>query len=94
MHSWIFANWDGENRGAYSADRLRAMASGAGLDLAAYDACIAVGDKQSAVRAETQQASNAGINSTPTTLINGVAFVGLRDYAELAQAIRRAAGQP
>jgi protein-disulfide isomerase len=93
MHSWIFANWNGENRGAFSPDRLRAMASGAGLDLAAYDLCIAVGDKQTAVRAETQQASATGINSTPTMLINGVAYVGLRDYTELAQAIRQAAGQ-
>jgi protein-disulfide isomerase len=94
MHNWIFANWDGENRGAFRSERLRAMAAGAGLDLAAYDACMAAGDKQGAVRAETQQAAATGINSTPTMLINGVAYVGLRDYAELAQAIRQAAGQP
>ena len=37
MHDWIFANWNGENLGAFRAERLRRIAAAAGLDMAAYD---------------------------------------------------------
>jgi protein-disulfide isomerase len=92
MHDWIYANWNGENQGAFVADRLRAMATGAGLDLVAYDACMAAGDKQAAVRAETLSAVTAGIDQTPTLIINGVAMVGTpRDFATFARVIDQAA---
>ena len=35
MHSWLFANWNGENEGAFRAERLREIAAAAGLDLTA-----------------------------------------------------------
>lgn len=76
MHNWLFANWNGENDGAFRADRLRAIATGAGLDLTRYDSCMAVGDKQSAVRSETADALTAKINQTPTIIVNGVTYVG------------------
>lgn len=94
MHNWLFANWDGENRGAFAAERLRAIAAAAEVDLTAWDACMATGDEQAAVRAETQEAVAAGINSTPTLVINGERVVGVPEYAVLAAAITRAAGQP
>jgi protein-disulfide isomerase len=76
MHNWLFANWNGENQGAFAAPRLTAIATGAGLDTTAYAACMAVGDKQTAVNDETAQALTAGINQTPTIIVNGKSIVG------------------
>jgi protein-disulfide isomerase len=92
MHDWIFANWQGENVGSYTADRLRAMAGRAGLDLGAYDTCMAAGDKQAAARNETAQGVAAGINQTPTLYVNRVKYVGAPTYSQLINIIQQAAG--
>jgi protein-disulfide isomerase len=85
MHNWLFANWNGENQGAFAAPRLTAIATAAGLDLTEYEACMAAGDKQAAVIAETNQGVAAGINQTPTLIINGEKLVGSpRTFAEFA----------
>jgi len=91
LHDWLFANQAGENRGAFEATRLRTLASSAGLDLTAWDACLATGVEQAAVRAETRQGVAAGISATPTLIINGETIVGLRGAAELGGKIRAAA---
>lgn len=90
MHDWIFANWSGENKGAYRAERLNAIADAAGLDRAAYDACMAANDKQSAVQAETQQGLALGVNSTPTLFINGTRYTGAPTLAQFSQLIEAA----
>ena len=92
MHDWIFANWNGENLGAFRAERLRAIAEAAGLDMTSYDSCMAVGDKQAAVRNETSQALSNGVNQTPTLFINGIAFTGQTSVPAIGDAIVAAAG--
>jgi protein-disulfide isomerase len=92
MHDWLFANWNGENQGGFRPDRLRAIAQSAELDITAYDACMAVGDKQSAVNAETDQAVANGINQTPTIMLNGQRYVGPVTVKDLGDAIMAAAG--
>jgi protein-disulfide isomerase len=92
MHGWIFANWNGENEGAFRAERLRAIAEAAGLDMAAYDACMATGQQQAAVRAETDQAVAAGIGVTPTLIISGEPYEGRLSAADIGAAIEAAAG--
>ena len=91
FHDWLFANQDGENKGAFADARLRAMATSAGLDVVAWDACRATGDQQRAVRSETGQATASGVNATPTMILNGETIVGLRSAAELGQKIQAAA---
>jgi protein-disulfide isomerase len=90
MHDWLFANWAGENEGAFRAERLRSIAGAARLDMAAYDSCIAAGDMQPAVRAETQQGVAAGINSTPTLFVNGAKMSGAPTVAQLSRLIEAA----
>lgn len=86
MHNWLFANWNGENEGAFKADRLRAIATAAGLDLATYDSCMAGGANQTATRNETSSGVAAGITQTPTLIINGATMVGSPNtFAEFAQ---------
>jgi protein-disulfide isomerase len=91
FHDWLFANQSGENLGAFADARLRAIATSAGLDVTAWDACRATGAQQAAVRAETQQGVGKGINATPTGYLNGEAIVGLHNAKELGAKIEAAA---
>jgi len=91
FHDWLFANQSGENLGAFADARLRAIATSAGLDVAAWDACRATGAQQAAVRAETQQGVAKGVNATPTMYLNGESIVGVQSATELGAKIEAAA---
>ncbi len=91
MHDWLFTNWDGENMGGFRPARLRQIAESAELDMTAYDGCMAVGDKQSAVNAETDLATADGVQQTPTILLNGVEYTGQLTVKDLGDAIMAAA---
>lgn len=92
FHNWLFANQIGENQGAFRDERLRAIATKAGLDVAAWDACRATGEQQAAARAETAEAVKLGVSATPTLRLNGQMIVGLHSAAELGAMIEAAAG--
>ena len=92
FNNLLFANQIGENQGAFRDERLRAIATKAGLDVAAWDACRATGQQQTAVRSETTAALGQGVNATPTMVINGQVVVGLKSAAELGAMIEAAAG--
>ena len=92
-YTWLFANQNGENQGAFSDARLRAMATSAGLDVKAWDACRATGTQQAAVKAETQQALASGVNATPTMLLNDQKIVGLKSFPDLSGMIEAAAAK-
>jgi protein-disulfide isomerase len=94
FHNWLFANQVGENQGAFRDERLRAIATKAGVDVAAWDACRATGQQQTAVRAETDEAVKGGINATPTMHLNGQVIVGLRSASDLGAMIEAAAAAP
>jgi protein-disulfide isomerase len=91
FQDWTFANQIGENQGAFSADRLTSIATAAGLDVSTWQACVATGEQQQAVRAETGQAVAAGVNATPTMRLNGSLIVGLRGVTEMGHLIEAAA---
>jgi protein-disulfide isomerase len=91
FHNWLFANQVGENEGAFRDERLRGIATAAGLDVVAWDACRATGEEQAAVRAETQLAVEQGVNATPTMYLNGQVIVGLKSAGELGTLIEAAA---
>ena len=90
-HDWLFANWDGENQGAFRAERLQAIADEIGLDRAAWDACVASGTEQAAVRSATKEAVAAGVTLTPTLKINGQVIQGAATYTQLVPVIDAAA---
>ena len=73
---WSFAdylawNQSGENEGAFSRERLGAIAVRVGLQPAAFQACLDDPQIRGAIQARTAQAFQAGIQSTPTFLVNG-----------------------
>jgi protein-disulfide isomerase len=86
----LFANQTGENIGDFTEKRLYAMAEVAGLDAAAFDACYV--DPATAEAVDEQRAAGlrAGIDSTPSFLINGTLFVGAQPYSEFQSAIKAA----
>ena len=65
FHDWLFANQVGENQGAFRDERLRAIATAAGLDVVAWDACRATGEQQAAVRAETKARRSPRASTPP-----------------------------
>jgi protein-disulfide isomerase len=91
FHNWLFASQVGENQGAFRDERLRAIATAAGLDVVAWDACRATGEQQTAVRAETQRGVALGVSATPTLYLNGQVIVGLASAEELGRLIEAAA---
>jgi protein-disulfide isomerase len=93
FQDWAFANQAGENQGAFASDRLQQIAVAAGVDLHAWQACMATGQQETAVRAETAQAVANGVNATPTMTLNGQTLVGFRSVAQLSGLIDAAAAK-
>lgn len=91
-HKTLYANQQGENRGAFSLDRLREMATQLELDLEAFNRCLDGRTHQATVAAMSDEARSQGIDSTPTFVINGrvvpnTTYENLREVisSELAQ---------
>jgi protein-disulfide isomerase len=90
-HDWLYYNQRGENRGAFSADRLAAIADEVGLERTRWDACLAEPGQAAAVRKTTSDARAIGVTATPSFRFGGQLLIGLpRTYGELAAAIRGA----
>jgi protein-disulfide isomerase len=90
-HDILFANWAGEQEGAFKDSRLKEMAAKLGLDTTAFDSCLDSGKYVQQVVQATQDARAAGVGGTPTFFVNGEK---VRNTAEdIAAAIEAAAGQ-
>jgi protein-disulfide isomerase len=71
FHDVLYANQEGENRGAFSSENLKRFAGALALDTAAFDSCLDSGKYASKVRDDTEAARQQGVNKTPTILVNG-----------------------
>lgn len=91
FHDLVFWNQGRENKGDHSADFIAKVATGAEVDMTAWSSCIGRTDLRTAVTAATRSALAAGVNSTPTLIVNGQSLVGLPDYAKLADLIHQLA---
>jgi protein-disulfide isomerase len=91
MWATIYANQGRENSGAFSRERLIAMADRLGLDVARFEADMDSMAAQAAIDRSRADAGRAGVTSTPTLIVDGQAFVGAQPYADIAAAIAAAA---
>ena len=90
MWATLYANQGlRENAGAFDRDRLIAMADVLGLDPVAFAADLDSPDAARSVQAGVAAAAAAGVNSTPTLIVDGVPFQG-STYPELAAVIAAA----
>jgi protein-disulfide isomerase len=93
MHDTIYANWDGENQGAFSNARLQAMAESIGLDMDAFDECFDANKYEEDIQADFDLGKQMGVSGTPTVFVNGkqVGQEGkIATYDEIAQAVEQA----
>jgi protein-disulfide isomerase len=89
MHDAVYAAQNGENQGAYSDDKLVAIAASIGLDTEAFETCLADRGMRIEVMDDTAAGHRVGVDSTPTADVNGVR-VGVPDAASLEAAITAA----
>ena len=90
-HDYLFANqFPTEDSGAFSRDRLEAIAEAVGLDRSTFDACFDDSSVRAGVAADTEAAFGKGINQTPTLYVNGVAHVGVPTYDQFAADVAQA----
>jgi protein-disulfide isomerase len=90
MHSILFANWNGENQGAFSNRRLQAMAESIGLDMDAFNSCFNTDQYESDIQADFDLGQQMGVSGTPSVFVNGqrVGQAGqVPSYQEIADAV-------
>lgn len=75
--------------GAFAKSRLKGFATELNLDRAAFDACLDGGGKRKQVDAETQEAQQRGLNSTPSIFVNQRRFVGAQPFEVMQDAIEQ-----
>jgi protein-disulfide isomerase len=93
FHSHVFANQNGENEGAFSAERLRKIAEASGVDLAAWDSCIADPAVRAGVNADAEEAQALGITGTPTLILGDWMDSGIPASDDLYARIDAALGK-
>ncbi|MBI5353540.1 MAG: DsbA family protein [Chloroflexi bacterium] len=72
MHGTIFANWNGENQGAFADDRLTAFAETTGLDMDAFKSCFKSNKYKADIQADIDAGNAQGVQGTPSVFVNGV----------------------
>jgi protein-disulfide isomerase len=82
-HEQLFA---GESKGLAQPELL-ARAATAGLDVAAFQACIAAGRGRARVDADLSAGKQAGVSGTPAFFVNGVPYSGAIPIEEFRRAI-------
>jgi protein-disulfide isomerase len=90
MHSILYANWNGENQGAFSDRRLQAMAESIGLDMSAFNTCFNANKYEAEIQADFELGQEMGVSGTPTVFVNGrrVGQPGkIASYQEIAEAV-------
>lgn len=88
-HDILFANQNGENRGAFIDRRLTAFAESIGLDMQAFDACFESQNFQEMISQDETLALGYNIRGTPTVVVDGQMMADF-SYATVSQGIERA----
>jgi protein-disulfide isomerase len=66
---------------------LRKMAAEVGLDVGAFEQCLASGKHKEGIQADLQQASRLGLNGTPAFFVNGRPLSGAQPIEAFVQLI-------
>ena len=67
----LYSSQAGENAGAFRKENLEGFAAELGLQTEQFNQCLASGKYTDKVKAETLEAQNLGLRSTPSVLVNG-----------------------
>jgi protein-disulfide isomerase len=90
-HDMLFANWNGENQGAFYDKRLIAFAEKLGLDMEKFESCFKANQYDDKIQADITEGESRNVTWTPSIFINGeLVPSGLMDYLNLQQRIESA----
>lgn len=70
-HDMLFANWNGENQGAFSDKRLVAFAEELKLDMNEFNSCFQSNKYQDVINQDLAKGQQYGVTSTPSIFVNG-----------------------
>jgi protein-disulfide isomerase len=90
MHNILYANWNGENLGAFNDRRLQTMAERIGLDMDAFNSCFNANKYEAEIQADLQLGQEMGVSGTPSVFVNGRPVVQgnqVPSYEMIAQAV-------
>ncbi len=91
-HDLLFANWNGENAGAFSDKRLVAFAESLGLDMEKFNACFKENRYKDQIDKDRADGTRAGVTGTPSVFVNGkiVSPGFVPSYDDIAKAVDEA----
>lgn len=72
MHAMLWANWNGENAGAFNDKRLVAFAETLGLNMTDFNSCFNQNTFKAEIDADFTKGQDMGVTGTPTMFVNGV----------------------
>ena len=86
----LYNNLTGENVGDFTEERLKAFAEEIGLDMERFNTCYAENQYAKELQEINTTGMDAGIDATPSFLINGKLIVGALPYEEFEKEIEAA----
>ncbi len=92
-HDYLFSHQNGEGKGAFSDDNLKAFAVALQLDATKFNTCLDTQATAKAVQQDEALARSVGANQTPTVLVNGKLVQDPLNLTELQQLIDAALAQ-
>ena len=93
-HDTLFANWNGENEGNLSKDRLIEFASAVALNVDDFTACVNENRYANDVQASFDLGNSMGVSGTPSVFVNGQQIApgyipSFEDIAAAVEAVQR-----
>ena len=88
-HDIVFANWVGENQGAFNDNRLVAFAESLGLDMPAFNECFNANLHKDEIDGDLTTGSALGVTGTPSVFVNGTLLTPgfIPSFDEISQAV-------
>lgn len=86
FHDALYSAQAGENQGAFSRDKLKAMGTRLGLGQS-FAACVDSGRYTQSVRDEAAAGTALGVNATPTFFIGGKKYTGALTFDQVKQIV-------
>jgi protein-disulfide isomerase len=71
FHDMLFANWNGENQGAFTDKRLVAFAEAIELDMSAFNTCFESNKYKDQITQDLNEGTRLGVTGTPSVFVNG-----------------------
>jgi protein-disulfide isomerase len=84
---YLFSNQTGENAGDFSQAHLIAFAKKLNLDVNTFTSCLTSGQYATKVNDDNTYASQQGVNSTPSFLVNGTVYNSSNVEQAIADAV-------